>query len=107
MTEKETVGVRGLASAIVLRAIHDYIMVTNGVENTQDSDHDWNAKKNGTRKQELISFFKSDWCYLLCGLEGNKILEILNKKSVRERIIKAKLGRPAKWNKKQQKHLTE
>lgn len=94
MTDLQLVGIKGLASAIVLCAVYDYVDIIRCDEPKSEKDTAWTRKDMSTRRRELIEFFKSDWCFFLCGVEGDRILQILHRKSVQERIAKFKLGRP-------------
>lgn len=64
--ERDKIGFKALACAVVEKAIDDYI--------------DALAKNDKYEIGNIELFFKSQWCYELCGLDGNYIITEVKKK---------------------------
>lgn len=60
------------AKSIVIQAIDDYREVLR----TQRIRYTSHKKYNQT---ELENFFRSDWCYLLSGYDGEELIELIRK----------------------------
>lgn len=71
MTEK-TKAYKALAAAVVLQAVKDYRHDVWLAMNRQDKDAVKDMKK-------LEKFFGSQWCFELCGLKGDVMIEKIRK----------------------------
>lgn len=73
-----------LAHGIVIQAAKDYLSYRRTKEkleaiNSEDERHLMNLKRATDEFDAVVRFFKSDWYKQLCNIDGDRMLEMLDK----------------------------
>jgi hypothetical protein len=77
----DDVGLYALAAAIVKQAVDDYREAERRLKNVPDFDIEADRERYILKQQkqqyEIVKFFKSEWYGVLCDIDPNRILKLL------------------------------